>query len=110
MHNRSHVSRNGHDQDAVFFDDMSSTNKNHLQSYHTGLNKQFSQYQNCGPTLQKPSFQRANSKKILSCTNANSISKGFYSKRNSGAGLKAQGAPAKQMTGRFTAKQRSGTR
>jgi len=61
------------------------------------LGKNSTQYQNCGPTLQKPIFSRANSKKILSCTNAGSINKqgGFYSKRSSAAGIKPQGAPAK---------------
>jgi len=30
MHNRSHFSRNGQEEDQVFFDDMSTSNKNHL--------------------------------------------------------------------------------
>jgi len=72
------------------------------------LNKDSSQYLNNGPTLQKQIFSRESSKKILSCTNAGSINKtGFYSKRNSGTGavIKPQGAPAKQMSGRFNVKQ-----
>jgi hypothetical protein len=74
MHNRSHFSRNVEQDDGVFFDDIQGQNKNHVQSYHQGVGNQNHRPQfGHGPTLslQKPTFEKDASKKLLTCTNGN---------------------------------------